>query len=543
MENPEVQNPLEVQSVQTQAAVSGEVCKSGCSGSEALEPRSQSLPSPTDPNSLNQDKERQTETINAPAVAALVRVSTGRGDAENNRTEHLDEAVIDRLSDEGSNDGAGCNDDSEVVGNDTLGTKGNAPRYSVLSRLGLSPTTDVDKTAPLKANFGAGGKANTPKSARSLRGDENGSLNPVNGDGGSHFHFPPRTDFNEHPLWGRLQPHAGWVKKKPLRKQQRPSTDSLSGVKDRFLVLDGLTLAYYLDHTRQQIKGVLGLNTTSTVTPTHSSTNNGGYSFVVTEFGNASPKFAHALFARTYSQFELDLWVRRIRDAIEFARLLGDAGRFNRKLQKSVVGQCILAGSLHKQPCRIQLHGNLLWLNPISKTQDEETDRTESNTVDLAMQSDAMLFPHLVRRQPRDSDASHHSTDSNVRSSSTSPARSPEASRKPAGSTASSATLFAETVGASKPILSMAIHCVSLSHASNISVDGVSTLRVGDGFTSADVFRIVFPTPAVRSRMMAHLDKLVKCLHAGMQGPLDGDLYVGIIYRSLDHVCAFVFRR
>ena len=276
--------------------------------------------------------------------------------------------------------------------------------------------------------------------------------------------------------WGNLQSHAGWVQKKPV-------SHALSGSKkDRFLFLDGLALSYYVDHTRTELKGVLGINYLSTVEvvqrPKHKKPS---FDFVFREYGKSSAKHLRALRATTFSQFELDLWIQRITDAIEYSKALVAAQSSKGRqalFDRSFVADCEAPDIHWHGRCCVNLRGNLLWFSP---SNDSRNNRTKS----------------VIQREA-------------------------------AGSTPTMA-----------PNLSTAYYCRSLSQATVAKVDPDEhrSITISNSYLSTSCktgvsaalerpVRITFLAPTTKHRFMLDLEKLGTCIQGGVQGPKDPDVYV-----------------
>ena len=272
-------------------------------------------------------------------------------------------------------------------------------------------------------------------------------------------------------IWGSLEPHAGWIQKKPVRKMQ-------GGVRERFLALDGLVLSYYVDHTRRRVKGFIGINCTSSIRAVDARNKDGTveFAFVFTEFQHATLANPQQLQARVLTKFELDLWIQRISDAIGFCYLIANAGpKMTPRFHSSIVSNCNLPFRHWKGECRVQLRGNLLWFESLEAMSARRLSRDSSNGV-------------------RGRAESTNSTS--------------------AGGTG---TNF-EALG-----------CVSISDATRIRSLGDSAIAISSRYCDSAHVRekpvvITFLTVHTKERLMNDLNAVARCARAGMPCPPNSDL-------------------
>ena len=300
----------------------------------------------------------------------------------------------------------------------------------------------------------------------------------------------------DHP-WGSLECHAGWIQKKPVRKSQ-------GRVKDRFLVLDGLTLTYFEDHTRATVKGSMGINNTSTVKPDPSNE----HGFIFTEFSTAPFGVGRQLRARSFSKFELLMWIARIGDAIDFCKCLPRAGSHDRPIfQKSVVVDCDFPAQRWRGECRLRLNGNLLWFD---RLESRESGRRRSSS---------------DRRSKRMSVSRHRggSVDGHINAISTNDAPRAEVSN--------------------------AIGCISLTHATSFETLNSVSIRVANRMSLAAAIKehsvtIKFLTTSTRKLLETDVASLLQCIRSATQGPLDDTLYVHSCFAMvIERACEYLTGR
>ena len=346
--------------------------------------------------------------------------------------------------------------------------------------------------------------------------------------------------------WGSMLPHAGWIRKRPVNKAEGTT-------KDRFLVLDGLTLCYYTDHTRRDVKGIVGINCTSSVYALDAvagGIGGGGggvgpeVGFVFTEFQHAGLRQPRQLIARVSSKLVLDAWLQRISDAIGFCtRLANTASPEHTPLfDASVIAHCELPARHWKGETGVLLRGNLLWFETV---EGGSSGSSGNSTI-------------TSRSGGKSGDSSNSSSSSSSRSTRGGGGAAASDSEHQAGGQGGHRRNYSESSDVPSSSGNPTAHehssgsvealgCVSISHTTRVysvsdTVLGLSSWMLTGSLApiaqlSERPVLITFQSPAAKQRLAADIANVAKCTRAAMPSPPSGDLCVWACERVGRRAC------